>query len=256
LIEVADLTKHVYIFKSNMTTTSKSRDKVLLVEDVQAMQMTVQSLIGSTCDLKCVGTLAEAEKTLKTQNYSLLLLDVVLPDGDGFAFCEKIRQDNTFARLPIIFLTSKQDVEDRVRGFTLGADDYVTKPLEPNEFIARVKSKLVRSQSTKTSDVFTKGEFKIDAISQKAYLNETDLGLTPIEFKLFSLFVKNDGHVYSRADLKKFVWGPTIHLSDHTVDTHVSSLRKKLSRFSACLKSVVKTGYVFKYNSMAQETNG
>lgn len=214
------------------------------------MQIVVQSLLGPIYDLTCAENLVQAEKALKNENFSLLLLDVILPDGDGFAFCEKLRKDSSMLNLPIIFLTSKNDVEDRVRGFNLGADDYVVKPLEPNEFMARVKAKLVRSQTSKTPDVFKKGEFKIDSISQKVYLSEQELGLTPIEFKLFSLFLKNEGQVYSRPDLKKFVWGPSIHLSDHTVDTHVSSLRKKLAPYSPCLKSVVKTGYVFKLSEM------
>lgn len=229
---------------------ANKKEKILLVEDTNAMQIVVQSLLGPIYDLTCVDNLAQAEKTLKTGEFSLLLLDVVLPDGDGFTFCEKIRKDSSMLNLPIIFLTSKNEINDRVRGFSLGADDYVVKPIEPNEFMARVKGKVLRSQSTKSNDVFTKGDFKIDSVSQKVYLGEAELGLTPIEFKLFSLFLKNEGHVYSRSDLKKSVWGPSIHLSDHTVDTHVSSLRKKLAQYSVCLKSVVKTGYVFKLSDM------
>jgi two-component system, OmpR family, phosphate regulon response regulator PhoB len=241
-----------------MSTTAIKKEKILLVEDTRAMQIVVQSLLGPIYDLTCVDTLNQAEAALKADSFSLLLLDVVLPDGDGFDFCEKLRKDSSMLNLPIIFLTSKNEVQDRVRGFNLGADDYVVKPLEPNEFTARVKGKLLRSQSTKPADVFVKGEFKIDSISQKAYLGETELGLTPIEYKLFSLFLKNEGQVYSRALLKKSVWGPSIHLSDHTVDTHVSSLRKKLGPFSPCLKSVVKTGYVFKLSDMEsnKDTNG
>lgn len=238
-----------------MSTTAIKKEKILLVEDTHAMQIVVQSLLGPIYDLTCVDTLAQASVALKTGSFSLLLLDVVLPDGDGFDFCEKLRKDSSMLNLPIIFLTSKNEVQDRVRGFNLGADDYVVKPLEPNEFTARVKAKLFRSQTTKTADVFSKDKFKIDSISQKAYLGETELGLTPIEYKLFSLFLKNEGQVYSRALLKKSVWGPSIHLSDHTVDTHVSSLRKKLGPYSACLKSVVKTGYVFKLSDIQSTSN-
>ncbi len=101
------------------------------------------------------------------------------------------------------------------------------------------------------------GPFKLDLISQKAYLAETgtdsDLELTPIEFKLFAIFLKNEGKPHPRADLKKSVWGPSIHLSDHTVDTHVSSLRKKLTTYGAGLKSIVKTGYVFLLNQSGKE---
>jgi len=238
-----------------MSTTNEKKEKILLVEDTRSMQIVVQSLLGPHYELICVETFAQAEKTLDSESFSLLLLDVVLPDGDGFSFCEKLRKDSSMLNLPIIFLTSKNEVQDRVRGFNLGADDYVVKPLEPNEFTARVQAKLHRSQSTKRADVFTKGDFKVDSISQKAYLGETDLGLTPIEYKLFALFVKNEGQVYSRANLKKSVWGPSIHLSDHTVDTHVSSLRKKLGPYSACLKSVVKMGYGFKMSDVDLSAN-
>lgn len=223
--------------------------KVLLVEDNPTMQKIVESLIGSSCKLKCVSLLKEAEAVLQNTDFDLLLLDVSLPDGDGFLFCEDLRQQEKFHSLPIIFLTSKNEIQDRVRGFSLGADDYVVKPLEPQEFVARVKAKLYRKGSSQSVDILMKYPFKLDLIGQKAYLSENrdeeNLELTPIEFKLFFLLIKNEGKVYTRADLKKAVWGPSIHLSDHTIDTHLSSLRKKLKNFGHCLKSIVKSGYMF-----------
>lgn len=234
-----------------------AKKNVLLVEDASAMQILVQSLIGTICNLKSVSTLNAAEIELNANDFDLLLLDVGLPDGNGFEFCQKLRAGEHNQDLPIMFLTGKDDVQDKVKGFSLGADDYVVKPPEPNEFIARVKAKLARTHAIKNSTKFVKGPFKLDLISQKAYLSEkdieTDLELTPIEFKLFAIFLKNEGKPHPRADLKKSVWGPSIHLSDHTVDTHVSSLRKKLTIYGAGLKSVVRTGYVFLLNQFGKD---
>lgn len=233
---------------------SKSNKKVLFVDDSDVMQALVQSVIGSICDLNFASNLKDAYSTLLIEDYSLLLLDVILPDGDGFDFCQRLRQNSIFMSLPIIFLTGKNEIIDRVRGFDIGADDYVVKPIEPNEFKARVMSKLNRGHYSKDSSVFTKASFKINMISQKAYVSDLDLGLTPIEFKIFSLLFKNEGQVYSRSDLKKYVWGPSIHLTDHTIDTHISSLRKKMAHFSSCLKSVVKTGYVFNLEDVRKKS--
>jgi DNA-binding response OmpR family regulator len=225
----------------------KIEGKVLLVEDSSAMQIMVKTVIADLCELHCVGTISEAEKALAKEDYSLILLDVSLPDGNGFEFCKQLRaqSDNN---IPIIFLTGETEIEQRVLGLELGADDYVTKPIEPQEFVARVLNKLRKAKAMPA--VFRKSDFKVNLNAQKAFIITSDgheelLPLTPIEFKLLVQFLKNEGTVFSREELLQTVWGDTVHVSEHTVDTHISSLRKKMGSFGSCLRAVMKRGYYF-----------
>lgn len=226
------------------------KSKVLLVEDIPAMQMLVKSLIGQACLLTCADNLKQAEEALNNHQFSLVLLDVILPDGNGFEFCEMIRKQERFQGLPIIFLTSQNEIKDRVRGFNLGADDYVIKPFEPNEFVARVNAKLKRIVSARPQTSLYHRSFEIDLKSLRAFSLSSDgakisLGLTPIEFKLLTHFINHEEKIVSRENLVKAAWGDAIHVTAHTVDTHISSLRKKLRCTHYDLKAVVKQGYCF-----------
>ncbi|MBL7542447.1 MAG: response regulator transcription factor [Bdellovibrionaceae bacterium] len=227
-----------------------SGDRILLVEDALSMQYVVQAAVGSLCSLTCVATIADAERELASGPYALLLLDVELPDGDGFEYCKKIRAQDKFQNLPIIFLTWKADVDQRVLGFSLGADDYIIKPIEPKEFSARIESKLKRRPQGAPQTTFRKSDFRVDLTSHRIFLvasdeTEQELNLTPIEFKLLVHFLRNEGVVIPREELLTAVWGEAVHVSAHTIDTHISSLRKKISNTGHHLKAVVKKGYCF-----------
>lgn len=229
-----------------------SSDRILLVEDALSMQLVVQAAVGSLCSLTCVTTIADAQRELSMGPYALLLLDVELPDGDGFEFCRQLRAQEKFQHLPIIFLTWKSEVDNRVLGFSLGADDYIVKPIEPKEFSARIESKLKRRPQGPLQTVFRKSDFRVDLTSHRVFLmtadktsDESELNLTPIEFKLLVHFLRNEGVIISREELLTAVWGDSVHVSAHTIDTHISSLRKKISGTGHHLKAVVKKGYCF-----------
>jgi DNA-binding response OmpR family regulator len=220
--------------------------RVLLVEDAMDMQIIVKAAIEKICILKCVETLAAAEMELGSTEYSLVLLDVNLPDGDGFEFCQSLRQKENFSDIPIIFLTGETEIRSRVLGFEIGADDYVTKPIEPLEFTARVLAKLKRQRKTQTS--FIQGGYRVDLVLHKVFERdeggaEKALVLTPIEFKLLSHFLQNREKIFSRQDLLSMFWGDDVHVSGHTVDTHISSLRKKMGEPGKLIRSVFKKGY-------------
>lgn len=220
--------------------------KVLLAEDTIDMQLMVKASIGDMCDLTCVTTLQDAQKELRQGAYSLLVLDVGMPDGNGFDFCRLLRSQEAFANLPIFFLTGANNVEEKVLGFGVGADDYVTKPLEPEEFRARVQRKLKAGPKAQTG--FTESGFRVEFSTQKIFEIEKDgkerlLSLTPLEFKLLSHFLQNEGKIFSRSDLLNLFWGGDVHVSRHTVDTHISSLRKKMGASGASLRSIFKKGY-------------
>lgn len=231
-----------------------SGDRILLVEDAISMQLVVQSAVGNLCSLTCVTTVSDAQRELAAGPFALLLLDVELPDGDGFEFCRKLRAQDKFHSLPIIFLTWKSGVDSRVLGFSLGADDYIVKPIEPKEFSARIESKLKRRPLGPLQTTFRKSDFRVDLTSHRIFLmsssdRETELGLTPIEFKLLVHFLRNEGVIISREELLTAVWGDAVHVSAHTIDTHISSLRKKISSTGHHLKAVVKKGYCFSLSS-------
>lgn len=227
--------------------SQRFRKRVLMIEDARDMQVTVKAAIGHICDLVCVSTLGDGEKELKSGDYSLLLLDVNLPDGDGFEFCRDLREKREFVDLPIMFLTGEIEIDSKVLGFELGADDYVTKPIEPTEFAARVMGKLRRSKQK--VEGFTRGPYRVDMVAQRVH--DVTLGkplsLTPIEFKIFTHLLQNEGQLFSREDLLQLVWGGDVSVSRHTVDTHISSLRKKMGEAGSLLRSVFKKGYFLSF---------
>ncbi|WP_413558361.1 response regulator transcription factor [Bdellovibrio sp. HCB209] len=224
------------------------KKRVLLVEDSREMQAIVRHAVEGICSLYSVSSADEGRKELEKGIYSLLLLDVSLPDANGFEFCRDLRAERKFADMPVIFLTGKTEVASKVQGFEVGGDDYVTKPFDPEELKARVRGKLRRSKSAGSSFVIS--GFRVDLSLHKIFAiseegGETPLPLTPIEFKLLSHFMKNEGKVFSRQKLLEMFWGDSLYVSKHTVDTHISSLRKKLGAPGSQLRSIFKQGYTF-----------
>lgn len=224
--------------------------KVLLIEDALDMQLIVRRSVEDLCDLSVVGSIAEARTALLDSTYALLILDGVLPDGDGFDLCRELRARGN--HVPVIFLTGRTTVAARVQGLESGGDDYVLKPFAPEEFRARVQVALRRATAQSAETSFSRGEFRVDWSLQKAFLRsddqEQELGLTPIEFKLLAHFLRHEGQVFSREELLVAVWGARVSVSTNTVDTHISSLRKKIGDYGRLLRAVIRKGYCFSLN--------
>lgn len=159
----------------------------------------------------------------------LLILDVMLPDGDGFDFCRELRANPRTDKLPILFLTARSQEVDRVLGLEIGGDDYVTKPFSPRELLARVKARL-RSPgggaANGTSAVA--GPLSIDVVARRASLRGEPIALTATEFRLLELFLSNPGRVYSREQLLRSVWGEGCHVTPRNVDVHIRRLRERI----------------------------
>lgn len=221
--------------------------KVLLVEDDEIAYRVVKDALRELCELIYAPNLTAARAALDANVISLIVLDVHLPDGDGFEFCKELRLKDKYSTLPVIFLTGRADVADRVLGFDLGADDYVVKPLEPREFSARIAAQI--RKRFETSPTISRGSFYADMSTLSVSTTSGDgrkqpLPLTPTEAKLMIHFLQNEGKIFSREDLIKKIWGDTTHISPHTVDTHISSLRKKIAGdVSHTLKSIMRKGY-------------
>jgi two-component system phosphate regulon response regulator PhoB len=224
---------------------------VLLVEDSLEFQALVRrSLTGSPCELTCVETLKAAQESMSRDAFDLVLLDVMLPDGDGFQLCSELQNRPDRRETPVIFLTGKSDVRDKVIAFSLGAEDYVVKPFEPLELRARVESKLHRKErAQEMQECLRKGGLVLNVAVQKAVIETRaggkDLGLTPIEFKILYHLARHEGRTFSRADLLSAIWGESIHVLEHNIYTHIYSLRRKLGAKADRIRSVPRAGYRF-----------
>lgn len=170
------------------------------------------------------GTLRELERWAP----DLIVLDVMLPEIDGFDLCREIRRSGALGRTPVLFLTARSDEVDRVLGLEIGGDDYVTKPFSPRELVARVRAHLRRSEREQESEAPAWGPFRLDRGGRRVYLRGVELALTSTEFKLLEHFLTHRGRAFSREQLLDEVWGRQCHVTPRTVDVHVRRLRERI----------------------------
>lgn len=224
--------------------------KILLVEDTQLDQKIVVAALSKKHSVTIASTLAEATKAISRETFDLVLLDVELPDGNGFRFFSSLQADEQTKDLPVIFLTSKSEAPDEVMGFSLGAEDYIAKPADPIKLWARIEAKLRKLSSRKVdaSQLRNPG-LKVDFNLQRAFLlkggEEKQLDLTPLELKVLAYFMRHEDHVFSRGQIIDHAWGSGTHVIDRTVDMHVSNLRKKIEGSGYTIKSLRGVGYRF-----------
>ncbi|HEV2448767.1 MAG TPA: response regulator transcription factor [Candidatus Sulfopaludibacter sp.] len=167
-------------------------------------------------------------KALEQYKPDLVLLDVMLPDADGFELCRQIRQSAVLGRTPVLFLTARAEEVDRVLGLEIGGDDYMTKPFSPRELVARVKAHLRREEMDAEPGVHEIGPFRLDRVGHRVYLGERELALTSTEFNLLEFFLTHSGRAYSRDQLLEAVWGEQRYVTPRTVDVHVRRLREQI----------------------------
>jgi len=170
---------------------------------------------------------------IREKRPDLIILDVMLPDGDGFDFCREVRSDPITKRIPVLFLTARSEELDRVLGLEIGGDDYVTKPFSPRELLARVKANLRRAEDwSETPAAPTKpsalGPLSLDVDSRRVSLRGESVDLTATEFKLLELFFSNPGRAYSREQLLRSIWGEDCHVTPRNVDVHIRRLRERI----------------------------
>ncbi len=175
----------------------------------------------------------------------LVLLDLMLPDISGKEVCRRFRTDPRMKKVPIVMLTARGEEADRVEGFEVGADDYVTKPFSPRELVLRVKAILRRANPNEPAgpQKIALGELSLDVTSHRAYVAGEELELTALEFRLLQHMMSRPGRVQSREQLLADVWGITSALETRTVDTHVMRLREKLGVARSVLETVRGVGY-------------
>lgn len=229
-----------------------SQERILFVEDSCQIQMMVEAALAPTYKVVVAGSMSEADNVLDDERgYDLILLDVVLPDGTGFELCDKIRSRKKLSQVPVIFLTGQTDLDAKLKGFSSGADDYLVKPFEPPELMARVTARLKQSRALRSqASQFHVDGFQVDLSTQKIFRtlpdgHREDLNLTPNELKLFAHLLRNPGQAFSREKLLRELWGDDVHVTERTVNTHISSLRKKLRDKAENVRFVPSQGYIF-----------
>ncbi|MCL2284857.1 MAG: response regulator transcription factor [Firmicutes bacterium] len=208
---------------------------ILIVEDEKAINNLIKKSlekIGHTCKSVFDGESALAE--IEMQEFDLILLDIMLPKQDGFEVIKKI--DFT----PVIFLTARGALEDRIRGLKLGADDYIVKPFDMLELTTRVETVLRRTQ--KADLTFCLGNVKVDFAAKQVFLKDELVSFTPQEFWLIEVLIKNRNIALSRDKLLEIAWGYDYGGDTRTVDVHIHSIRKKLN-WEDVIKTVYKLGY-------------
>ncbi len=233
---------HIYI--------ERMQTRILLVEDSLEFQKIIESTMGFKYKVDVAGSLEEAKSKLQNAEYGLILLDVMLPDGTAFDLVRDIRDSLEISHTPIIFMTAKNSISDKFTGFSLGADDYVTKPFDATELMLRVDSQIVKSQKRKYhSENIQCGPFRLEVMNMSIFLetegSERQISVTPIEFKLLLKLIQNNQKVLSRQQLLDGVWGNGVYIEDRSIDKHISAIRKKIHPFGEYIKTMSGVGYKF-----------
>jgi len=221
-------------------------NKVLVADDEEDVLNLVSSNLknaGFTV-LKATDGAAALAKA-RSDAPALIVLDLMLPEMSGLEVCKALKSDPATARIPIIMLTAKAEEIDRIVGFELGADDYITKPFSPRELVLRVKSVLRRAfdEGLKDAALLKIGDITVDRERHEVRVKNKPVELTATEFKLLALLIERRGRVQSRDTLLNDVWGYESVIDTRTVDTHVRRLREKLGAAADCIETVRGFGY-------------
>ncbi len=223
--------------------------KILLVEDSADFQFLVKLSLKNNFHLDIASTLAEGRSLCARNTYDLYILDILLPDGSGYDFCTELQSNVNTRFTPVIFLTSKSTITEKVIGFSLGADDYITKPFIAAELYARVESKIKKnSRFIHQEERLNYGPFNVNISNFEVKLaypdREQKVNLTPNEFKILVKLIKSREKIISREQIMDSVWGRGTYIADRTIDKHISSLRKKLGTLAEYIKTVPQFGYI------------
>ncbi len=218
--------------------------KILLVEDEKRMRMIVSDYLKAEGFEVIEATNGmEAISLFHDNDVDLILLDLMIPFLDGFGVCREIRNNSD---IPIIIITAKEDDDDKIKGFDLGADEYVTKPFSPKVLVARVKALLKRVDGNVVGDgVISLGVLEINKLSHEVRVNGEEVVLSPKEYELLLFLMKNKNKVMTREMILDYVWGYDYFGDLRTVDTHIKKLRSKLNEASQYIKTKIRAGYMF-----------
>ena len=215
---------------------------ILIVEDEKNMQEIIAEYMrrgGHSCLTAEDGV--DALMLLKNNSVDLMILDIMIPHLDGFSVCKLARE---MSSLPIILLTARDGEEDKLKGYHLGADDYMTKPFSPKVLLAKANA-LLRRSSALPADNMSAGKISIVTASRMVFLDGQEISLPYKEYVLLRLFMTNPGQLFTREQLLNRIWGYEFEGTTRTVDTHIKTLRQKLGSAGSYIVTLIRSGYKF-----------
>jgi DNA-binding response OmpR family regulator len=219
--------------------------QILIVEDDPAvLTLTRDLLMKEEYKVMAVSEGKDGWGALQWEKFDLLVLDLGLPDMDGLELCAQIKRDPLRRDLPVFILTARGSTEDIVKGLEAGAEDYLPKPFNEREFLARVQAILRRREPLKAKDdVVSVGKIKLSPSSHQAWAGEKPVALTLREFDILRVFLSNPGKALTREDIVKMAWGPATAIVPKVVDVHVGHIRTKLGTEGKHVETVPQVGY-------------
>lgn len=214
--------------------------RILLVEDDPILGDGIKSgLMQDQYNVDWLTSGGQAAQALQTDSYDLLLLDLNLPVKSGYDILKDVRKKNN--ELPVLILTARDATEDRVKGLDMGADDYLAKPFDLEELLARIRALLRRSKG-RTTPTLKHGEFELNPIEHKLSLSGNQIELSPVEFQLLQLLLENRGRVYAKNQLEDNIYGWNKEVDSNAIEVHIHHLRKKLG--NDLIRTIRGVGYV------------
>jgi len=221
---------------------------IVLIDDDEDIHHLVQVSLGSEFHICSFKEIQKAKEYTKRNIPALFLIDEELPDGSGTEYIRELRKDPEFEFIPIFMLTYKNDVTKKLLAFNAGVDDYILKPLEPLDLLARVKNRLRYFRQIKqVQKQFIQEDLKFDLTNFTTSLIQADqeqtLGLTPFEFLLLLYLAKHEGRIFHRNELYERFWKERGNVSDRTIDQHMARIRKKLKNSALTIKNTYSIGY-------------
>ena len=223
--------------------------KLLIVDDEMHIRDLVQKYATfENYESETAENGLEAIEKVKHNEYDLVIMDIMMPELDGFSAAKEIRK---ISQVPVIMLSARSEEYDKLYGFDLGIDDYVTKPFSPKELMRRVNAVLARAthknnqESATTNEVWQYKNLKIDYSAHIVTINNEKIDLTPKEYELLVYLIKNQNIAVRREQLLEKVWGYDYYGDDRTLDTHMKSLRKKIGEYANCIITIRRVGYRF-----------
>jgi two-component system phosphate regulon response regulator OmpR len=233
-----------YQGKNGIIMTGKT--KLLIIDDdLKICNLLKNYLSQFNFDVSTTTSPTDGLNIIKQNNFDLIIIDVMMPEMDGFDLCKNIRKGSS---VPIIMLTARGEVTDRIIGLELGADDYLPKPFEPRELVARISTILRRTTTANTSKKVQVGNLTVDYQSHSAKLNNVELDLTTAEFEILALFIKKSGKVLNREIILDNLKGISWESYNRSIDVLISRLRQKLQdnpKDPKFIKTIWGAGYKF-----------
>lgn len=221
--------------------------KILVVDDednIRALIKKYATFEGHEVTEACDGM--EAVEICKKQDFDIIILDIMMPELDGFSACREIRKTKN---TPVLMLSARGEEYDRIHGFELGVDDYVVKPFSPKELMLRIDAIIRRSKGScednSKNEIEKFGGLTVDFTARLVYIDGQRIEMSPKEYDLFFYFVKNKGRAITREKLVTDVWGYDYYGDDRTLDTHIKLIRKSLGEYSRFIVTLRGVGYRF-----------